>query len=107
MTTLRRWWHSLWKRGARPEQEAPAGSPPMVLGVTLDDRVRVPALPEPERLLRFRGVVWRQQGDASPLGILTFVRETAVNGRSVLDEVQVHRDDLTVQPDGLWTLNGR
>jgi len=99
-------WRTLWQRvrPAAPRETGASAEPVTVLGVV----TQPPREPAHEtRTLRFRDALWHQHGEPSPLGIVTFVREIAVNGRAVHDEVQLHGEDLARQADGVWTLNGR
>ncbi len=99
-------WRTLWRRVWDREANADASvSSSAVLGVQLEAPRPEPV--PPARTLWFRGTAWQQQGTPSQQGLVTFVREIAVNGRPVQDTVQVHAADLTQRPDGMWALTGR
>jgi hypothetical protein len=88
-----------------PALELPAHAPtPTALGLT----VQAPAteVAPPLGTLHFRGHRWLQVGPADARGIVTFVREVAVDGRAVQSELRVNAADLTFNGT-TYTLNGR
>lgn len=93
-----------WFKRLFSRTPAPASAPAAVLGLTVSDRKPAPVV---GRVLSFRGFEWVQRGSVDQKGKLTFVRETAIDGRPVPVEVQVLEADLEALTDGTLTLRGR
>lgn len=89
---------------SRKPASAPAPVKAAVLGLTVSEPKAAPVV---GRRLSFRGFEWLQRGSVDQKGKLTFVRETAVDGRPVPVEVQVLEADLETMADGTLTLRGR
>lgn len=63
-------------------------------------------IPTVGRQVVFRNAMWDELSVNAATGIVTYAREIAVNGKPVLEEMQVHYQDLAPRSDGTWGVIG-